>query len=142
MVADLPGVETVTTKLVPSNAKEAKACQNIAAKLGRLNKGQGISFAGASMTSAGSAALRSATQLLSNCRIVTIRVVGHTDGSVINGSELSLRRANIVRKALIAGGVDKERITASGFADAYPALRADSARARALNNRVTIDVQE
>lgn len=69
-------------------------------------------------------------------------IVGHTDsvGSEAYNLELSRRRAEAVREALIAEGVPPERLRAEGRGEAEP--RADNATeaGRQLNRRVEIYV--
>jgi OOP family OmpA-OmpF porin len=74
---------------------------------------------------------------------VAISATGHTD---LSGSEdynmaLSLRRADAVREALIAGGVPAEAITVAGRGESEPAVpTADGVREQA-NRRVEIFLQ-
>lgn len=144
VVAGVTGISAVTVTRVARDSSEAKACQSIEQSLGRLNGGHGITFVGGSttMTGAGAAALKQAGPIVAKCRVVTVIVGGNTDGSVINGSAISLRRAEIVRKALLAAGATETGVVAQGFGDAYPVLDEDSAKAQALNNRVTFTVRK
>jgi len=70
------------------------------------------------------------------------RIVGHTDsvGSEDYNLELSLRRAEAVRRALIAYGVPPERLTAEGRGEAEPRASNATAAGRQLNRRVEIFV--
>jgi OOP family OmpA-OmpF porin len=74
---------------------------------------------------------------------VVISATGHTD---LSGSEdynmaLSLRRADAVREALIAGGIPAEAITVAGRGESEPAVpTADGVREQA-NRRVEIFLQ-
>ena len=73
-----------------------------------------------------------------------ISVVGHTDlsGSDEYNMGLSLRRADSVRNALIAGGVSPEQITTAGRGEAEPAVpTADGVREQA-NRRAEIIIQQ
>jgi OOP family OmpA-OmpF porin len=73
-----------------------------------------------------------------------ISVVGHTDlsGSDEYNMGLSLRRADSVRDALIAGGVGPEQITTAGRGEAEPAVpTADGVREQA-NRRAEIIIQQ
>lgn len=73
-----------------------------------------------------------------------ISVTGHTDlsGSVDYNMGLSLRRADAVRDALIAGGVAPEQITTAGRGEAEPAVpTADGVREQA-NRRAEIIIQQ
>lgn len=69
-----------------------------------------------------------------------IRVEGHTDssGNSVTNSELSQKRADSVREALISLGIDGDRITAIGMGQDFPiASNADEA-GRARNRRVDV----
>jgi OOP family OmpA-OmpF porin len=73
-----------------------------------------------------------------------ISVTGHTDlsGSVDYNMDLSLRRADAVRDALIAGGVAAGQITTAGRGEAEPAVpTADGVREQA-NRRAEIIIQQ
>ena len=69
-----------------------------------------------------------------------ILVEGHTDatgGDAFN-HQLSHDRANTVRTALIAGGVDASKISAEGFGETRPVATNDTAPGRQQNRRVEI----
>jgi len=65
-------------------------------------------------------------------------VEGFTDnvGSEAGNQGLSHRRAQSVRPALVARGVDADRLTTHGCAKAYPVAGNDSAGGRQANRRV------
>jgi len=67
-------------------------------------------------------------------------VEGYTDsqGSEDYNLELSLRRAQAVRAALIESGVEGSRIAAAGHGPSYPVADNDTAEGRASNRRVEI----
>ena len=67
-------------------------------------------------------------------------VEGFTDstGSESTNQELSDRRANAVRTALVDMGVSSDRIATHGYGEAYPVADNDSAGSRQLNRRVEI----
>ncbi|HJU69394.1 MAG TPA: OmpA family protein [Gemmatimonadaceae bacterium] len=69
-----------------------------------------------------------------------ILVEGHTDatGSDEFNLQLSRDRANSVRTALVAGGVEASRITAEGFGESRPVAGNDTAAGRQQNRRVEI----
>ena len=71
-------------------------------------------------------------------------IEGFTDstGSKSRNLELSDRRANSVRLALLDMGIGTERITARGYGESYPAAGNDTAAGRQLNRRVEITVSD
>ncbi len=75
------------------------------------------------------------TGVLNNYPQTTIRVEGHTDsiGSETYNQQLSERRAEAVRNAMIQRGVDQGRITAIGYGESQPISSVD-----AMNRRVNI----
>lgn len=70
----------------------------------------------------------------------TIRIEGHTDatGSVEANRDLSLRRAEAVRDALVARGVPAGRVRVFGLGEGEPVAPNDDAEGRALNRRVVV----
>ncbi len=71
-------------------------------------------------------------------------VEGHTDstGSAAYNEELSGRRADAVRDALVDQGVDPERIATEGLGEDYPVASNDSASGRQQNRRVEIVISD
>jgi outer membrane protein OmpA-like peptidoglycan-associated protein len=69
-----------------------------------------------------------------------IRVEGHTDsrGAAETNLELSQKRAEAVREALIELGVAEERITALGMGEDFPIASNDDEVGRAQNRRVDV----
>lgn len=69
-----------------------------------------------------------------------VLIEGYTDsiGSDSYNQELSERRANAVRVALIDSGVNSDRIASHGYGEAYPVASNDSTDSRQLNRRVEI----
>ncbi|MFA9216766.1 MAG: OmpA family protein [Sphingomonadaceae bacterium] len=69
-----------------------------------------------------------------------VLVEGFTDstGSPAHNLELSQRRAEAVRAALLGMGVGRERIATKGYGESYPVAGNDSAGNRQLNRRVEI----
>ncbi len=72
-----------------------------------------------------------------------IRVEGHTDnvGNAPANKKLSEARAESVKKALVAKGVAKERLTSAGLGSEKPLDPADTEAARSKNRRVEFHVQ-
>lgn len=69
-----------------------------------------------------------------------VLVEGYTDstGSDSLNQDLSDRRANTVRTALLDMGSSSDRVTARGYGEAYPVASNDTAASRQLNRRVEI----
>jgi outer membrane protein OmpA-like peptidoglycan-associated protein len=70
----------------------------------------------------------------------TALVEGFTDsvGGLAANQELSNRRADAVRAALVDMGVARDRINARGYGEAFPVAGNDSASGRQMNRRVEI----
>jgi outer membrane protein OmpA-like peptidoglycan-associated protein len=69
-----------------------------------------------------------------------IRIEGHTDtsGNARLNQAVSQKRADVVRAALIAAGVDGKRITAQGLGSAQPIAENGTEEGRAKNRRVEV----
>jgi outer membrane protein OmpA-like peptidoglycan-associated protein len=74
----------------------------------------------------------------------TLLVSGHTDnrGSSKMNMDLSLRRAETVRRLLIEGGLSPARIRALGFGETKPMDRANNPKAWARNRRVELEFRQ
>jgi outer membrane protein OmpA-like peptidoglycan-associated protein len=70
----------------------------------------------------------------------TLLVEGFADstGSAPHNQDLSERRANAVRSALVDMGVARERIAIRGYGEEFPVVANDTAANRQLNRRVEI----
>ena len=73
---------------------------------------------------------------------LVLEVGGHTDavGAAESNRRLSLRRAEIVRQALIAKGVAGARLQAVGYGERYPVASNETVSGRATNRRVEFKV--
>jgi outer membrane protein OmpA-like peptidoglycan-associated protein len=73
-----------------------------------------------------------------------IRIEGHTDSSGSSNANLALsqKRAEAVRDALVASGVEASRITVVGLGSERPVAANDTAEGRARNRRVDIILEE
>ena len=69
-------------------------------------------------------------------------IQGHTDnkGKKAKNQKLSLQRAEAVAGALAAQGVARERLTAEGYADAYPVADNATPEGRQKNRRVEVQI--
>jgi outer membrane protein OmpA-like peptidoglycan-associated protein len=94
----------------------------------------------ASLSSDASSALRQAAGVMKEYDKTAVVVQGHTDSS---GTEsynqgLSERRASSVRDELVAEGVDRDRIAASGFGETQPVADNGTMEGRQRNRRVDV----
>lgn len=80
--------------------------------------------------------------LLAELDDVAIVVEGHADarGDVDFNEQLSAARAAAVRDALVAGGVQAERITAEAQGESMATAEQDDAQALALDRRVSLTI--
>ncbi len=76
-------------------------------------------------------------------RSKAIRIEGHTDnhGTSKANQQLSQRRADAVRDALVAAGVAANRITSVGLGEGQPVAANDTEDGRARNRRVDVILQ-
>ena len=70
----------------------------------------------------------------------SVRIEGHTDsaGSDEANLQLSQRRADAVRQALISRGIDAGRVSATGYGETRPIAGNDTAAGRQQNRRIEI----
>lgn len=136
------GIAGVSSTRVAATAAEAKACEGLQTKIDAVADGRGVAFAGSgrAMTGAGRAAVTSIATLLKRCPSAGVTAEGHVDATVIDGSTVSLRRAEVVKEALVAEGIKASRIKVQGFGDTFPLVNKSSAASAAANNRVAVTV--
>lgn len=82
------------------------------------------------------------SQVLTQYPETRIMVAGHTDsdGSEAFNQDLSVRRAEAVRSALVSQGVSPARITTMGFGESQPIADNNTAAGKQLNRRVVITI--
>ena len=82
------------------------------------------------------------SQVLTQYPETRITVAGHTDsdGSEAFNQDLSVRRAEAVRNALVSQGVSSARINTMGFGEAQPIADNATAAGKQLNRRVVITI--
>jgi outer membrane protein OmpA-like peptidoglycan-associated protein len=103
--------------------------------------GQGLFGSGqSSLSTAARNDIRRLGAILSQAGGRTIAVEGHTDssGAAASNQRLSEERAQAVREALVAGGVESARITAAGYGPSRPVADNASPAGRTQNRRVEI----
>ena len=73
-----------------------------------------------------------------------VELAGHTDnvGGEKYNLKLSADRAEVVRKALVANGIDENRLTAKGYGASKPLVTNDSEENRAKNRRTEMIMVE
>jgi len=71
-----------------------------------------------------------------------IRIEGHTDsmGAASYNEELSLRRADAVRRVLLSRGVQEKQMLVLGLGEAQPVADNQTAAGRAKNRRVELHI--
>ncbi|MCS6904252.1 MAG: OmpA family protein [Bacteroidia bacterium] len=87
-------------------------------------------------------ALQKAFDLLTRYPTLTIELRGHTDsvGSHRHNKQLSLRRAEAVKKALVRRGIEPHRLTTVGFGEDFPIAPNSTPQGRAINRRTEIRI--
>ena len=80
---------------------------------------------------------------LENHPEIRVELAGHTDnvGTDAYNLRLSQERAEVVRQALIAKGIEEERLTARGYGDTAPIFPNDTEEHRALNRRTELIIR-
>ena len=83
------------------------------------------------------------SSVLSQYPDTTIQVAGHTDstGSEQSNQNLSERRAESVKNALVGQNVHPNRISTIGFGESAPIATNDNESGRQLNRRVVITIK-
>ncbi|UGQ47850.1 OmpA family protein [Massilia endophytica] len=96
------------------------------------------------LTSQGMATVQKLGQILADNPDRSVLVEGFTDstGSTAHNLELSQRRAESVRNALMQMGIASSRIQTRGYGEAYPVASNATAGDRQLNRRVEIVLSE
>ncbi len=109
-----------------------------------------VTFKSDVLFDSGSAALKAGayqeinrvSQVLIQYPETRIMVAGHTDsdGSEAFNQDLSVRRAEAVRNALVAQGVSAARISTMGFGETQPIADNANAAGKQLNRRVVVTI--
>lgn len=99
-------------------------------------------FNSAELTDESKEGMEMLTEFLRNHSGICVELAGHTDnvGSDSYNLKLSEERAEVVRQALIAAGINEERLTAKGYGSSQPLYPNDTEEHRALNRRTEMMV--
>ena len=143
-----PGIDVApATAAAPSGALRAMQPGAEKALLERLTgfghvRLQGLAFepGSAALTPESAAALDLVARALAARPNLSVLVVGHSDnqGSLDDNISLSQRRAEAVRDALVARGIDAARLEAHGTGFLAPVASNATEEGRALNRRVEL----
>ncbi len=130
-------VQIEVVKNVGKNSERVK-CQK---RINRLLREKKIHFnynkAG---IKSGFAILDRVAKLLKECKGTKVLIAGHTDsiGSDKYNKELSLKRANSVKKYLVVQGIKADRIITKGYGERRPIATNATEEGRAKNRRIEI----
>jgi outer membrane protein OmpA-like peptidoglycan-associated protein len=144
--------ETERREQAEAAQRQALAALEQAGEVKREARGTVITLSGSVIFASGQSAIlpsarnkitEVASALSSGDRDSRIVVEGHTDatGSSEANQQLSLQRATAVRDALVANGVNADRIRVEGFGESRPIADNSSQAGRANNRRVEIVLQ-
>jgi outer membrane protein OmpA-like peptidoglycan-associated protein len=130
-----------TAALAGEPEEPAEAC---AAAARALNEAEPVRFARgeAKLDGPSRGVLERFAMLAGRCPGVGLRVIGHTDarGKARRNLLLSQRRARAVVGYLVDKGIDARRLEAVGYGEARPVVPNDTARNRARNRRIELEV--
>jgi OOP family OmpA-OmpF porin len=81
-----------------------------------------------------------AAELLKTSSDVRVEIGGHTDnvGSDASNERLSLARANVVKRTLVAAGIDASRLEVKGYGEGSPRATNATRAGKALNRRTEL----
>jgi OOP family OmpA-OmpF porin len=129
---------SVTTPPVTSRAD----CQ---AELNALLAAAGIEFdrGSARLRSDSMPVLEELAAIVQGCQTLRFEIAGHTDdrGAASGNLALSQQRAEAVMEYLVQHGVALRRLTARGYGEDQPLVRATTPEARARNRRIEIHTE-
>lgn len=88
--------------------------------------------------------IRNLITMMKNSLTMKVEISGHTDskGPDSYNQNLSLRRAEAVRKIMIKGGADGNRIAAAGYGETKPIETNDTMEGRRMNRRIEFRILE
>ena len=94
------------------------------------------------LTNEGMQVVAQLANLIRKCPGLRFHIVGHTDnrGNFQHNRELSARRAQTVKNALVGAGIAAERLTTEGAGPAFPIASNATEEGRAMNRRIEVKV--
>lgn len=107
-----------------------------------FNEGMNFAVDSYSVPSTGKSNLNDMAEILAKYDDTEILIEGHTDatGSEDYNQELSEKRANSVKKYLIAQGIVASRMTSIGYGEEQPVGDNETDEGRAMNRRVEVAI--
>lgn len=98
----------------------------------------------AELKAAGEATVSRLAEFMAEYEERRVRVEGYTDstGEASYNQELSERRAEAVRDALVSMGISRNRVETKGFGEEYPVASNDTSGGRQQNRRVEIVISD
>lgn len=101
-------------------------------------------FNSSALTTDSDAGIQMLADFLQRNPDLKVELAGHTDdiGNAAYNQKLSAERAEVVREALIAKGIEENRLTAKGYGASKPLYPNDSDEHRALNRRTEMIIIE
>ena len=80
--------------------------------------------------------------LIRKCPGLRFHIIGHTDssGGFRHNKELSERRAETVKNALVGAGIGADRLTTEGAGESFPLMSNRTEEGRAVNRRIEVKV--
>jgi len=139
-----PETKTAPAAVPTRHQASPKASESLQAKLNRMLQGQRIQFRFASdtLTQKSKKVLDRIATLLQRYPDAKIEIAGHTDsdGAAARNMQLSLKRAQSVKKYLIQKGIQPARLVAKGYGESRPLVKNDTPAHKRLNRRVEFSV--
>lgn len=125
----------ITAALLP-----ADALQQALAQAGKVDIQVNFATDSAQILPASQPQIAQVNQLLASDPALRLAINGHTDnsGNSAHNLQLSQQRAASVVAALVAAGIDADRLRAEGFGDTRPLADNSTAEGKAKNRRVEL----
>jgi outer membrane protein OmpA-like peptidoglycan-associated protein len=143
MPTPAPSPDAASVSVPPTPVTPDADCASLETRVAQVAGKSQVRFAykASKLTKKAKAAVAAAASLLKECPTVPVLVNGYADrsGPATVNMLISKDRANAVRKRLRSLGV-KNPIAVKGLGDRHPIARNSSAKGRAANRRVVIQI--